>query len=305
MLSMSLLDEIIEGAASDAASTSSLLRKVQIVAHRVGSEELISWVKNELNGYEETSALPKFRKELSTPVQGNLSGPFGSGVTNVSVSPAGVPEEYVGRLFSTDLTQSVVELEQLATGDGDPGVSWDPHYVALYNEWISEGRVPRIESMGLISARQILPRGAILSIIGTSRNTALEFALDLQESAPSAGESGGPTIQDPPVARTVYNVTNNIFGDGISVAHGPGTNQSTVVAKGDLEGLLRLVREAGLADPEAQVELASAVTAREDRDDRISRFLERVRGGSFLLGAGVASDLLANQIGELITEYLG
>lgn len=304
MPSVSVLDEIIDGAASHSTSTSNLLRKVQIVAHRVGSEELTSWVKNELNGYEDLSTLPKYRKEISTPVQGSWSGPFGSSA-RLSVSPAGVPEEHVARLFSTNLTQPVVELEQLAAGDGDPGISWDPHYVAIYNEWVSEGRVPRMEAMGLISARQILPRGAILGIIGTSRNTALEFALDLQENAPDAGEAGGPTIQDPPVARTVYNVTNNIFGDGVAVAHGPGTMQSTVVAKGDLEGLLRLAREAGLEDAAAQAALASAVTADDDRDDRVSRFLDRVRDGSFVLGAGVASDLLANQIGELITEYLG
>lgn len=304
MLGVSLLDEIIEGAASDAASTSSLLRKVQIVARRVGSEELTSWVKNELNGYENAADLPKYRKGLGTPVQGTWSGPFGSSAS-LGVSSVGVPEQHLQRLFTANLTQSVVELEQLAAGDGDPGVTWDPYQVAIYNEWISEGRISHLESMSLISARQILPRGTILGIIGTSRNTALEFALDLQESAPDAGETGGPTIDDPPVARTVYNVTNNIFGDGVSVAHGSGISQSNVVAKGDLEGLLRLVREAGLEDPEGQAELASAVIAGENREDRVSRFLDRVRNGSFLLGAGVASDLLATQISELITEYMG
>ena len=301
---MSLLDEIIGGAADDAVSTSNLLRKVQIVAHRVGSAELTSWVKNELNGYEDTSALPNYRKVLTTPVQGNWSGPFGSSAS-LSVSSAGVPDEHRERLFSTDLKQPIVELEQLAASEQDPGVGWDPYFIGLYNEWISEGRVPHIESMGLISARQIQTRVTIRGVIETSRNTALEFAIDLHESAPSAGEAGGPTIQDPPVASTVYNVTNNIFGDGASVAHGSGTSQNSAVAKGDLEGLLRLVREAGLVDPEAQAELAAAVTADVNREDRSERFLGRVRQGSFMVGAGVASDLLATQIGALITEYLG
>lgn len=301
---MSLLDEIIDGAADDSVSTSNLLRKVQIVAHRVGSAELTSWVRNELNGYEDTSALPNYRKVLTTPVLGNWSGPFGSSAS-LSVSPAGVPDEHRERLFSTDLNQPIVELEQLAASEQDPGVGWDPYFVGLYNEWISEGRVPHIESMGLISARQILTRGTIRGVIETSRNTALEFALDLQESAPSAGEAGGPKIQDPSVASTVYNVTNNIFGDGVSVAHGADTTQQSFVAKGDLEGLLRLAREAGLEDADAQTDLAAAVTADADREDRIERFLARVRQGSFVLGAGVASDLLANQIGEFITDYLG
>lgn len=304
MPTVSLLDEIIEGATNDSVSASNLLRKVQVVAHRLGSEHLTAWVKNELNGYEGTSGLPQYRKGLSTPVQGSWSGPFGSSA-NVGVSPAGVPEENIDRLFFANLTQPIVELEELASSDNDPCIMWDPHYVALYNEWISEGRVPHIESMGLYSARQVVPRAAILGAIGTSRNTALDFALELQASAPSAGESGGPTIRDPEVERTVYHVTNNIFGDGASVAHGEGTMQTVFVAKGDLEGLLRLVREAGLEDLGAQVELASAVTASEDRENRISRFLDRVREGSFLLGAGVASDLLATQIGEMIGEYMG
>lgn len=48
---MGLLDEIVDGAVSDVVSTSSLLRKVQVVTTRLGATELIAWVKDELNGY--------------------------------------------------------------------------------------------------------------------------------------------------------------------------------------------------------------------------------------------------------------
>lgn len=43
---MTVLDEIIEGATNDAVSTSNLLRKVQVVAHRLGAVDPRACVKS-------------------------------------------------------------------------------------------------------------------------------------------------------------------------------------------------------------------------------------------------------------------
>ena len=73
---MNLLEEIINGSTDDTVSTSNLLRKVQIVAYRLGALELSSWTKAELNGYEVAERLSSYRSEISTPVAAICPGPM-------------------------------------------------------------------------------------------------------------------------------------------------------------------------------------------------------------------------------------
>ena len=47
---MTHLDDIISGATDESTSTSNLLRKVLIVGHRLKADQIIGWVKSELEG---------------------------------------------------------------------------------------------------------------------------------------------------------------------------------------------------------------------------------------------------------------
>jgi hypothetical protein len=303
---VTLLDDIVDGSTDDAVTTSNLLRKVQVVATRLGADELKSWVKDELNGYEGIDRLPTYRRAIKINVTGRWAGYFGSQLS-LSLGPGQLPEGPAGDLFQVHLTQSIAELEQLANLDDDPSVPWEPSQVAWYDTCAKKGLVSRPADHNLMSARKVVTRGVIRGVIDAARNHALDFALELQSSAPDAGSLNGPTVATEPIRHTVLSITNNIFGDGTQLAVGRGIRQgfTVVVAPGDLEGLLRATREAGLSN-EGTVELASAVLAPDSaRPRRIKAFLDKIGNGAFAIGTGAAGDVLGSQVGRLVAMYLG
>lgn len=301
---MTLLDELIDGATSDTVSTANLLRKVQVVAHRLDAHEMKAWAQRELVGFGLDDPLPDYRSGLWTPVKGFWTGPFQSSARQ-PVSAGNIAEDMRDALFKTDLRQSLAEIEQLASGDDDPGISWEGHAIVMFNHWIRDGLTTGISNMALFSATQTLTRGTLLGVIDTVKTTAMEFALALQTANPDAGSVDGPTVADAPVASAVTHIENHIYGDHAQVAQGTAVTQSTTVTRGDIVSLLEAATVAGL-DEEGKRELAAAVTADEkERPSRVKRFLGKVGEGAFLVGTGVAAEVAAGQLSTLITSYLG
>lgn len=58
---MALLQDIIDGAASDEMGLATLLRKCQILLTRLGAKAAEDWVEWELNGYPADAAVPDYR----------------------------------------------------------------------------------------------------------------------------------------------------------------------------------------------------------------------------------------------------
>ncbi len=303
---MSVLDEIIDGATNDSVSTSNLLRKVQIVAHRLKATAIEAWVRQELNGYEDVEHLPKYRADLVVNVMGVWAGPMGAR-DQQPLSAGVIPEDAKQVLFRLNLNQSLAELEELAnsSGDGTLGMPWDQMHVIQYNRWAEEGKVPHIAYMNLYSANRVVSQAMLRGVIDAIRNAALDFALELQDASPEAGTVGGPTISDEAVSGTIMNITNNIYGDGAQVAQGKKIHQHSEVQKGDLAALLQAVKDAGLGQ-EGERELAKIVLMEEaDRPNRLSAFFQKVRDGGFAIATGASGDLLAESIQNLVKGYLG
>jgi len=300
---MTVLQDIIDASTDDAVSTSNLLRKVQIAAHRLGAEQISTWVSHELKGYPSVDSLPTYRV-LSTPVIGTWAGYGGSRAT-LALGAGNIPEEAADVLFHTHLSDSIAALEELAQIKGDPVVSWDPTHVVRYNGWVEQGLAPGMEMMNLVAANRMVTKGAIRGIIDSARNTALDFALQLQSTDPDAGTVGGPTVKDAPIAATIYNITNNITGHGTNIAAGNESRQHSKVVVNDLTSLLVAAKELGLDDT-AATELAAAVVAPEaERPHKVAAFLAKVGEGAFAIGASATGQLVADQLTPLINTYLG
>ena len=129
---MTLLDEVVEEAS--AGDASAMLRKLMIVAHRLGATELLAWVKSELNGYDDESSLPIYRGPMAVSVQAVIAAPLG-GQGRHTLSRHGVPDEF-HELFQVQFWDPLAALESLARSEGAIGYPWDPAPLAL--------RVPRL-----------------------------------------------------------------------------------------------------------------------------------------------------------------
>lgn len=304
---MSLLDDIIAGAADDKASTATLLRRVKIVSRRLGAADIERWADSELNGYGEHDPLPSYRGPLRAQALGTYAGPMQARAKHW-LSAMGVPDTaFANKHFNARLPQALVELEAFAHADNDPRMPWSSWAIVKWNEWEEQGRVPHFTMMSLLEADTIVTRASVRGVIDVIRNRALDFALDLQATYPDAGEPGGPTVAEPGVQQVVTHTTNNIYGDGNQIALGPGNIQMTTVHKGDLLSLLAAARKLGLED-DALAELTAAVSGDDTLDakrSRLSALADKVRSGALVVVGGVAADVAAAGVLELGARFLG
>lgn len=302
---MGLLDDIIDGASSDGVTTTNLLRKVQIVAHRVGATELRDWVRAELDGYNEDTPLPEYRGPYAATVKATWSGPFNSSATS-TLSAVGLPEQF-RPLFEFNFRQTVAELEVLASQGAELGQPWNGYALAQYNKLVEKGDVPHFEMMGVYSAHRVVTPALVTSIVESIRTKALDLALDLQAVSPSAGETGGPTRDDPDIERAVMVNISHIYGDGANVAQGTGISQTSTVAKGDLPGLVKALGEL-IADSKTIGETVAIITSDDDpptKESKLRKIGAAIGTGAVKLIGGVSTEVAAGGVLEVAGQFLG
>lgn len=299
---MTLLDDVIDQASDGEASA--MLRKLMIVAHRLGATSLLTWVKNELNGYESDDDLPSYRGPMTVGVQALITGPMGSKGTNV-LTPHGVPEGFE-RLFEVSFFDPLAGIETFAQSSEGISIPWDPVIVGMYNQWIDAQKVAFVQNWGVYSASKSVSQSRLRGIVDVVRTKALEMALDLQAEFPDAGEPGGPTVDDPAVKATVTHITTNIYGSVTGLAQGNSVHQKVSVKTGDLVAALDAARTF-LADS-GVMEFSRVLSEPGDDADkrgRLERFVQGVKSGTIALAGGVASNLAAEGVVELSNQFFG
>lgn len=265
------------------------------------SDDLVDWAMKELNGYpeKELSKLPDYRGPLLVPVEVTASGYFQSS-KKYFLNKEDVPDEGEFRKwqFHTWLYHPLAELEQLASADYDPSQQWTNTALAKYTKWVEKDRAVYYPDFNPISVRKIIPRTMIHGVIDTVRTRALLFALDLQAAFPDAGETSGPTIDNPKVRDAVtYNINNNIYGGTNTVASGENINQTVQIQQGDVGSLLDFFDKLGL-DEDGRAELKAAVEEDGDQPgEGTAGFLDKLRTGALKLGTAAAGQA-AVQIGK-------
>lgn len=302
---MTKLIEIIDAASDDAFTTSNLLRKVQTVAFRLRAENLQKWAQRELFGYRQGDPVPAYRGPFPTPVTGTWSGPGGARLSN-AVSAAGLSDDFVNAFFRATIRQPVADLELLSIADKSASLRWDPFIVQEYGRRVAENKGGAgFYLMELISATQSLPQNAIRGIVDSVRTTALQFALELEQVSPTAGEPDGPTTADREIRMVTNNFNFTINGDGNNIAGGSDIHQETAVTKGDIDSLTKAVTDLGLG-AEAVADLSAAVIADGlEPGTHTERFISRLRNGGYALAAGVSSNVVAAGVIQAATAFFG
>jgi len=299
---VSLLDDIIDGASDDAVSTSNLLRKVQVAAARLGAEDVVTWTRNELNGYTSIEALPPYRAAQYVTVEGVFSGPMSSMAIHSLPRPTDDQSDWT-MWFQAIFVQPVAELEGLAASEKAAQSEWPPAVVKKYEQTGAFS----LSLHGLFRVHQKVSPQMLRGLIDSIRNAALDFAVALQVANPEAGSVGGPTVQsDSAVASVVtnYYVTNTITGHGNNVAAGERISQTSSVTVGDREGLQAELTALGL-DEAAIEEFTAALDADGSVEGpQVRSFLDRVKTGAINVTTDVATRVVTGQLTTLGLEYL-
>jgi hypothetical protein len=307
---MSPLTDLIDSASSEDVSVTGLLRKLKVIAARLGNVQLASWVDHELTGYPVDVELPPYRSRFAIPVVGHFIGPGGAQYTDAPIPSAPFPPNLRdGWLFHHEVRQPLAELERLLDVDGPLGSPWDTNVVAMVNGMIERGEMEEIYPfMGLVSARRQLNPALIVRIVEAVRGRVLELALSIEEIQPTAGEPGVTT--DPDQLKQIGTVVNNyVYGQANIAIDSTNVSQSISVTQGDRPALLAALSDAGATDDE----LDGLVRALElDKAEGETGMGERVRAWlgdltmkAFTAGATSTASALAPRAAEALGQYFG
>ncbi len=283
------LERAVEALSDPSASTADALRGLLVVSRRISADDLSTWIKSELDGYRADQEVPAYRRGDSLPISIRFDGYGGSQVTR-RLSQRELPDELV-ITNGVHLRQPVAELAALCAGDHEqePQVQLPLLWLATFRRLADENRVPHMPMMVADHAAVLAPRTHLLGILDRVKSAALDLALDLEDASLEAGAAGGPTVDSVPALASAVTVNlNQIFANNSTVA--VGDNASVVnVQVGDIDGLFEAARS--LLSEEGVKALADAIEEDGGEPGRETRsFLDRVRGGAFVLGSGIATN---------------
>jgi hypothetical protein len=257
-----LLRSINEGATNSQTPLGEVMRLCLRLGSLLGNKELIDWAKAEAGGYESIDNLPDYRI-FKTEVRGTFSGPFGSGLNNVSIPQAAIEEEHRDTLYTVYMTQPVGELERLVNKSVDKNsltIPWSGDAILYYQ------RKELIEGYALNAAWKVMTAATLAGILEVIRARVLEFVLVIEKELGidmMHYDDNKTPVETPSQEKVTQTFHTTILG-GTNIALGnPGTtNQhATYIQPGDLQGLKEKLAQLGVTE-----ELINDLDAALDKD---------------------------------------
>lgn len=298
------LERAIHSLSNPEISIADSLRQLLIVARRIGADDVATWLRSELEGYERDATVPNYRDGSSFPITVRFDGPMRSWET-LQVSASELPTHLRSVLEEFSLAMPVAEMEALAIADGDgsPRLPLPMHWVMLYREAVEEQRVPSLSLHVANEAYISVPKTYLAGLLDRVKTVALGLALDVEGVSTEAGASGGPTVDsEPALGQTVDSHMTMIFAHNSSVSVASGAGSSAVQLQvGDVAGLLR---EAGnfLAGDGVDALRAALKDDGDEPAKATSGFLDRVKAGAYGLAGGVTTNAAYDGLAVLLRQ---
>lgn len=173
---------------------SDLLRKALVVSRKLDVANIENWIRSELNGYDEHSEIPEYRR-----INGSLKvwNPYRGWQPLYFEDP-----KEAGYLSSNKSGQPIGELESLVNGDtnGFLQIHFPPE---IESRLVRGMKIPMQPSLHVSQTQ-------VIGIIDAVRNTVLEWTLELEQKG-IFGEGMSFSKEEKRAASNVtYQITHNI-----------------------------------------------------------------------------------------------
>lgn len=255
---MSLLHDIQESVIDDKSSISPILLKVRLLAARLQSNVLETWVKHESEGYPTDAELPDYRI-LPVHYSGSFAGPFGSGVNNAQI-PSYLIQHFAGEDWLTSKTRSsVAEIENLlgsASKSGTFQMSNSANLILLLN-----GKV--FPEYSCMEVQGHVGKSQMSAILNSVRSKVLDLVIKIENELPQAADIGVGKPEKA-VSKSDSDKISNISNSVIYSIHNTGASASIQlnVGVGKIDDFEKALVDAGIAQADAK-ELASIIKSEE------------------------------------------
>ena len=230
---MSILHNIQTSIACDQSSIASVLLKLSLLATKLGSEKLESWIEFESEGYPDSVELPNYRK-IPLAFIANFAGPFGAQINNAPV-PGYLVEKFGGSQWNKcNFRESISSLENLIARSSS-NISVDSSNLIL----LLQGKI--YPGYSCISVTGNFSVSALVGIQNLIRHRILKFTLQLEKSIPLANSITFSDDMKKDLSdhnKKVTQIFNQTFyGDHTIISSGENSTINSSVIKGDKSSL--------------------------------------------------------------------
>jgi len=307
-----LLHKVIDGATGTDMPLAELLRLCMRLGVALGNDDLLNWARQEVSGYKSYKTVPDYRK-VATEVTGTFNGPFGSGLKNAPIPRLSIDKEHRDHLFHAYLTEPVGEYERLITASDSKSdlleLPWSADHIAYYQQReIYQGVV-------LSYAAQRFTRTGLSGILQTIRTRVLDFGLQIAEelgidpNARKVEAKGKHDIEEvePERVQQIFNTTINAASNLSLGNMGSSSQQLVHIEKGDLDGLKRGLRNAGVTS--ALIKELEAALQEDERAGKklgpattgwLTKLSAMAKSGALQLATGVTLELIKTGIAHFL-----
>jgi len=303
---VSFLGQLIDGASGEDVSVATLLRKVKVVAARMGNVALEEWVDHELTGYPTEAVLPDYRAKRVVEVAGDFIGIMSSRIVNAPVPSSLFPQSVRDAgLFTVEFREPIAEIEGWTRGDHDGPIQavWPANAIAHTNRLITTGEVQLYRDMRAQQVYRLISREGVAALVDTVRTRILNLALSLEEVAPEAGVRDAPAAD----ASTLDRVVMNVYGGNVAVQSSQFKQEISLPGIGDMDALFAALHAAGVPIEEQDAlrdALAADAAEGAGPSKEIGRRVREWAGSLALKGAGAAAKGGAGAGGALALKAL-
>ena len=245
---MSILHDIQTSIARDQSNIAPVLLKLRLLATKLGSKELESWIEFESEGYPDSIKLPDYRR-IPVSFIGSFAGPAGAQINNAPIPTNLVAHIAGSQWYKCDFRDSISSMEYLIIkSNGD--ISIDSSNLIL----LLQGKV--YQGYNCVSVTGRFSVSWLIGIQNLIRHRILKFTLQLEKSIPLANSITFSEEQKKDFSNQTKKVTqifNQTFHGGHTIIsnNGRATINSIVVIKGNKSSLSGYFISNGLSEKDA------------------------------------------------------
>ena len=230
---MKLIDDIIEILSSENCNLENALIKTKILLHKMGEKSLLTWVNQELNGYENIESVPDYRK-----IQNIVIGSFQNYTTRYTNHPIPVmhlKDKELDFFTIIKFSDSISTIESLSKGEDTLYFSLELEYAPLLTKNLDS-------SLNVTNLKRQVAKSQILGILTQIRSRLLDFILDVSEKIPE--DISDKDIKSKSKEIDTKEIFNNAIFDGnITINIGDNNKNKSIQIKNDFENLLQKLKE--------------------------------------------------------------
>jgi len=306
---MKLINDIINELIDTEKSIVSPLLKTKVLASRLGNDVLLTWVSNELKGYENKDELPDYRK-----FKGNITGTYINGSMQYNDQPVptvGLNRKFEDVIHSMNFNQSISSLE-IIIAENESGMLERPYPAEIVGVIQQNWRKMGNPYLQLINCIISIPVNAVLEILSFVRNNLLYFMVKIDSEFGNITEIEELKTKKEQISTIMNQTIINTSGDGNVVNTGEKARISAKIniTKGNKDELIKYLKDYGISEEDTS-ELATIIdTEQPDASkmtfgEKVNAWIQKMLGkaldGTWSIGLGAAGNLLA----EAIKLYYG